>query len=130
MTELKKNVSTFADFSDFGLSKEFEGTDKVSIKDVASNEKEKKPIIIHHFEIIEMNDNFKNKGKKTASKKKPDKKNVAIIKFSFMEAPTLMMRMYAGSAVIQEQLEKHKDKMPYTCTIWNVKKYMTLKGAK
>lgn len=111
----------------YALPEGFEDTEKTSVNDLLSNDSKKNVLVFEKIAKVMMSNNkFKKKGKKS----KDEKREVYMVKFYTPKNPDIKMRTLIGSEVIKEQLEKFQEHLPFSCTIWKIKKYYCLRGAK
>jgi hypothetical protein len=99
-------LQRFSDFAD-PTAGPLDG-DKVKIDDVLGKE-----IILHGFRV-------------KASRYKDDNPDYLTLQFAYQERPDERFIIFTGSTVLQEQLEKYKDRLPFLATIKKVDRFYTL----
>jgi hypothetical protein len=101
-------MNKFSDFADTTTSPVLDGR-KMALDDVLNKE-----LIILRYRI---------KKSKFSEAKNPD---CLTIQFAFPEKEDEHYVLFSGSSVLMDQLEKYKDKLPFSATIKKIGKYFTL----
>jgi len=100
-------MNKFSDFADLTQSPIMDGK-KASLDEILGKE-----IIVLRYRI---------KNTKYADAKNPE---CLTVQFSYPETPDDHRVFFSGSRVLMDQLEKYKDRIPYSAVIKRVGKYFT-----
>jgi len=100
-------MNKFSDFADTSMSPIMDGK-KMTVDDVLDKE-----IIVLRYRI---------KKTKFSEAKNPD---CLTVQFAYPDDENVHFVFFSGSSVLMQQLEKYKDKIPFTATIKKVGKYFT-----
>jgi hypothetical protein len=100
-------MNKFSEFADTSISMIMDGK-KISLDEILDKE-----IMVFRYRI---------KKTKFSEAKNPD---CLTVQFSYPENENVRYVFFSGSSVLMQQLEKYKDKLPFSATIKKVGKYFT-----
>jgi hypothetical protein len=100
-------MNKFSEFADTSISPVMDGK-KIALDDILDKE-----IMVLRYRI---------KKTKFSEAKNPD---CLTVQFAYPEDENNRFVFFSGSSVLMQQLEKYKDKLPFTATIKKVGKYFT-----
>jgi len=100
-------MNKFSEFADTTVSPIMDGK-KLSLDDILDKE-----IVVLRYRV---------KKTKYAEAKNPD---CLTVQFAYPENENTHFVFFSGSSVLMQQLEKYKDKLPFTATIKKIGKYFT-----
>ena len=100
-------MNKFSDFADTSISPVMDGK-KITLDEVLNKE-----IIVLRYKI---------KKTKFSEAKNPD---CLTVQFAYPEDENTRFVFFSGSSVLMQQLEKYKEKLPFTAIIKKVGKYFT-----
>jgi hypothetical protein len=100
-------MNKFSEFADTSLSPIMDGR-KMSLDEILDKE-----ILVLRYRV---------KQSKFKEAKNPD---CLTVQFAYPESENTHFVFFSGSSVLMQQLEKYKDKLPFSATIKKVGKYFT-----
>jgi len=100
-------MNKFSDFADPSVAMVMDGK-KVQLNDILDKE-----IVVLRYRV---------KKTKFSEAKNPD---CLTVQFAYPDNEDVRFVFFSGSSVLMQQLEKYKDKIPFTATIKKVAKYYT-----